>query len=316
MYIENHLILHVIDDVTRFQAAKWLQNLIAKHTWKMLRICWIDVYLDSSDHILTDADKNFASREFRQFVISMTIITKAVFVEAHWSIDVVKRYHAELRRAYQMIFDDLEIVSKKIALQMIVKAINDTIDSDDLMLILLIFETYLRMHVMNFSISSITQRVMTIEKAMIEIRKFRAERQIVDVLNIRNDSIIISIHDLSLNSNVLIWRDNLNQRDKWTESFKLLDIEDETCKIVLSSESIDFRSTVIKSFLIESFNDVESTEDVQLISENVQSSDHQDNLSVEFFEITRSFAITRLIRTKRLSLRYQNVADIIVFLQD
>ncbi len=103
-----------------------------------------------------------------------------------------------------MIFDDLEIVSKKIALQMIVKAINDTIDSDDLMLILLIFETYLRMHVMNFSISSITQRVMTIEKAMIEIRKFRAERQIVDVLNIRNDSIIISIHDLSLNSNVLI----------------------------------------------------------------------------------------------------------------
>jgi hypothetical protein len=84
MYIENHLILHVIDDATRFQAAKWLQNLTAKHTWKMLRLCWIDVYLSSSDHILTDADKNFASKEFRQFVISMTIITKAVFVEAHW----------------------------------------------------------------------------------------------------------------------------------------------------------------------------------------------------------------------------------------
>jgi hypothetical protein len=63
----------------------------------MLRLCWIDVNLNFSDHILTDADKNFASREFRQFVISMTIITKAVFVEAHWLIDVVKRYHAELR---------------------------------------------------------------------------------------------------------------------------------------------------------------------------------------------------------------------------
>jgi hypothetical protein len=66
-----------------FQAAKWLQNLIAKHTWKMLRLCWIDVYLDLSDHILTDVDKNFASRKFRQFAISMTIITKAVLVEAH-----------------------------------------------------------------------------------------------------------------------------------------------------------------------------------------------------------------------------------------
>jgi hypothetical protein len=108
-----------------------------------------------------------------------------------------------------MISDDLtqsinETISKEIVLQMIVKAINDTIDRDDLMFILLIFEAYSRMQVMNSSTSSITQRAMTIEKAMTEIRKFRVERQIVDVLNIRNDSIIISIHDLLLNSDVLI----------------------------------------------------------------------------------------------------------------
>jgi hypothetical protein len=316
MYIENHFILHVIDEIIRFQAAKWLQNISAKHIWNMLRLCWIDVYLNSSDHILTDADKNFASRKFRQFVISMTIIIKTVLVEAHWSIDVVKRYHAELRRAYQMIIENLD-VDKKIVLQMIVKAINDTVDFDDLVLILLIFETYLCMHLMNFSISSITQRVMIIEKAMIEIRKFRAERQMIDALNIRNESIITSIHDLLLNSDVLVWRDNLNQRDKWIESFKLLKIDDETCKIVLSSESIDFRSTVIKSFLIESINDVESIdENVQSISGNVQSSDHQNNLSTESFEIIRSLAITRSTRVRRLSLRYQNFADIIVFLQD
>jgi hypothetical protein len=83
MYIENHFILHVIDDVIRFQAAKWLQNISAKHIWNMLRLCWIDVYLSSSDHILIDVDKNFASREFRQFAISMTIIIKAVLVETH-----------------------------------------------------------------------------------------------------------------------------------------------------------------------------------------------------------------------------------------
>jgi hypothetical protein len=104
-----------------------------------------------------------------------------------------------------MIFENLEsTINKEIILQMIVKTINDTIDSDDLMLILLIFEAYSRMHVMNSSISSIIQRTMTIEKAMIEIRKFRVERQIIDALNTRNDSIIISIHDLSFNSNVLI----------------------------------------------------------------------------------------------------------------
>jgi hypothetical protein len=36
MYIDNNLILHVVDDVTRFQVAKWLQNISAKHIWDML----------------------------------------------------------------------------------------------------------------------------------------------------------------------------------------------------------------------------------------------------------------------------------------
>jgi hypothetical protein len=206
-----------------------------------------------------------------------------------------------------MISENLD-VSKEIALQMIVKAINDTAGSDELMSTLLVFETYPRMHAMNLPAPSIIQRAIAIEKAMIEIRKIRVERQIADALNTRNGPIIISIHDLPLNSDVLVWRDNLNQRDKWTGSFKLLDIENETCKIALSSESIDFRSTVIKSFLIESTNDVESIPEI----EDIQSSDVQNNLPAEPF----APAITRPTRARRLSLRYQNFADIIVFLQD
>jgi hypothetical protein len=95
-------------------------------------------------------------------------------------------------------------ISKEIILQMIVKAVNDIVDFDELMLTLLVFDVYSRMHVMNSSISSINQRAMIIEKIMTEVRKFRAERQVADALNTRNDSIVISIHDLSLNSDVLI----------------------------------------------------------------------------------------------------------------
>ncbi len=90
-------------------------------------------------------------------------------------------------------------------------------------------------------------------------------------------------------------------------------MNDEICKIELSSESIDFRSTVIKSFLTESFVEVESTVNVQSIndveSENVQSSDDENqNLASEIS--------IRLIRTRRLSLKYQNFANITVFLQN
>jgi hypothetical protein len=106
-----------------------------------------------------------------------------------------------------MIVEDIEInidIDKEIILQMIVKIVNDTASSDELMSTLLIFDVYSRMHVINLSISFISQRAMIIEKAMIEMRKFRTKRQVANALNTRNDFVVISIHDLSLNSNVLI----------------------------------------------------------------------------------------------------------------
>jgi hypothetical protein len=89
-------------------------------------------------------------------------------------------------------------------LQMIVKAINDTVDSDELVSTLLMFDAYPRMHAMNLSTSTISQRAMIIEKAMTEVRKIRAERQVANALNARNESIVTSTHDLLLNSDVLI----------------------------------------------------------------------------------------------------------------
>ncbi len=89
-------------------------------------------------------------------------------------------------------------------------------------------------------------------------------------------------------------------------------MNDEICKIELSSESIDFRSILIKSFFIELIVDVQSINDVE--SENVQSldsssfDDENQNLAFENF--------IKLIWTRRLLLRYQNFVDITVFLQD
>ncbi len=108
-----------------------------------------------------------------------------------------------------MIVENLQIeletdIIKKLMLQMIVKAINDTIELDELMLTLLVFDAYSRMHAMNSSTLTVNQRAMIIEKAITEVRKIRIERQVVDALNARNESIVTSIHDLFLNSNVLI----------------------------------------------------------------------------------------------------------------
>lgn len=83
MYIENQPVLHVIDEATRFGAARWLRNVSAQHTWDMLRHCWIDDYVGPPDMITHDAGSNFASKEFRQNARNMAININKVPVEAH-----------------------------------------------------------------------------------------------------------------------------------------------------------------------------------------------------------------------------------------
>jgi hypothetical protein len=49
----------------------------------MLQYCWIDIYLGPFDCIVYDADKNFASKEFRQFAALMVVLIKSVLVKAY-----------------------------------------------------------------------------------------------------------------------------------------------------------------------------------------------------------------------------------------
>jgi hypothetical protein len=39
MYIASKPVLHVVDEATRFSASRFLQNISAKHTWEVLKMC-------------------------------------------------------------------------------------------------------------------------------------------------------------------------------------------------------------------------------------------------------------------------------------
>jgi hypothetical protein len=106
MYIEGCAVLHIIDEATRFNAVYWLPNLSAKTIWDTLRMAWIDTYVGPLDFIITDAGKNFVSKEFSQFATSVGTTTVSVPVEAHWSIGAVECYYAVLCRAYLIIQDE------------------------------------------------------------------------------------------------------------------------------------------------------------------------------------------------------------------
>ena len=92
--------------------------------------------------IIYNTKKNFISKDFKYLAIIMGITTKTVLVEVHQSIKKVERYYIVLHRAYQIISEELPDLDKEIALQMAVKAINDTIGLNRLVLILLVFSTF------------------------------------------------------------------------------------------------------------------------------------------------------------------------------
>ncbi len=244
---ENKSILHLINEAIRFQTSRWLKDISIKHVWDQLRSCWIDI--KSFDVITADADKQFVAREFKQYADNMKITIKTILVETHHSIEMKKRYHDSLRRMYAIITTEISNIDLEITLQMTFKIINDSIEFDDLILILLIFDVYFRIIKMNASSFTIIQRIIAMRKAMKEVQKFIVIHQMNDALNIRNDFIIILIHELSLNSFVLIFRESKdNQLERWKESFKLLSIQSELTIIELSNESIKFRSISVKSY--------------------------------------------------------------------
>jgi Reverse transcriptase (RNA-dependent DNA polymerase) len=250
MYINNSPILHVVDEATRFQATRWLDNMSAQHTWDMLRACWIDTYLGPPDLIVHDAGTNFTAQEFKQNAHILHIRTKAVPTEAAQSMGIVERYHAPLRRAYEVISDELQLpsnmVNKSLMLQMATKAVNDTAGPDGLVPTLLVFGTYPRLSESDPPTPIITQRAIAIRRATQEVTKLRARRQVTDALRQRNGPKVDRIHDLAIGSDVLVWR--IHEK-AWTGPHKLSSIDNETATVEVNGRPTPFRTTAVKPYL-------------------------------------------------------------------
>ena len=87
---------------------------------------------------------------------------------------------------------------------MAVKAVNDTASPDGLIPTLLVYRAYLRISNLDPSTPSIIDRAAIVRKAMAEIVKLRAKQTVNNALYHRNRPDTTPIHDLPLNSEVLV----------------------------------------------------------------------------------------------------------------
>ena len=110
---------------------------------------------------------------------------------------------------------------------MAVKAINDTAGPDRLVPTLLVYRTYPRISNLDPPAPSITEQAAAIQKVITKIVKLRAKQAINNALRYRNGPNITSVHNLPLNSEVLVWRESGN----WNGPYCLLTVKNKTCCI-------------------------------------------------------------------------------------
>ena len=87
---------------------------------------------------------------------------------------------------------------------MAVKAINDIASLDGLVPTLLVYRAYLRISNLDSPTPSIMEWAVAIRKAMAKIVKLRAKQTVNNALHYRNGPNTTLVHDLPLNSKVLI----------------------------------------------------------------------------------------------------------------
>jgi hypothetical protein len=157
--------------------------------------------------IVHDAGTQFTSVEFTRNAKSIGSTTKCVPVEAHHSIGLVERYHAPLRRAFEIITEELPQLNKQFALQMATKAVNDTAGPDGLVPTLLVYGTYPRMTTSDNPSPTVTERGRAIEKAMKQVVEMYTKRQVRDALKQRNGLRTSKTLGVLIGGEVLVYRE-------------------------------------------------------------------------------------------------------------
>jgi hypothetical protein len=101
-------------------------------------------------------------------------------MEAHNSIGKVERYHAPLRRLYEIFKSKLqgEKLNKETILQIAVKAVNNTTGPNRLVPTLLVFRAYPRITEQDPLSPVIIKRAEAIRTAIKEIQRLYAKRQV------------------------------------------------------------------------------------------------------------------------------------------
>ena len=129
------------------------------------------------------------------------------------------------------------------------KAINDSVGPNGLVPTLLVFDDHPRMIEIDASSPTITQQAIAIRKAIDKVKQLIMFPQVNNALNTKNGPLTALVHDLPLNSDVLVfWESKAGGTGSWKGLYKLIGLEGEQAIVELTFGPMRFRTTLVKGY--------------------------------------------------------------------
>lgn len=213
--------LHVVDTHTSFQNAVFIKDKTPEGLWRSFTECWSTVYLGLPNVLRVDQEASFNSAKFMTLAEAHGITLQFSGVESHNALGKGERYHAPLRRVYQILAKNHPNMSKDLLLRYAIKGVNDTANIDGLVPSLLVFGVVPTFPMSNRQLPGQKARLQAIVDARLEMGSIVAEQRITRALR---SKLPPAVHyDISPGDLVLVHREKTK---KWVGPYKVHRVED------------------------------------------------------------------------------------------
>ena len=126
VYLDGRPVLHIIDEATRFSAARFLAKNSTESVWETIVLCWSSVYTGLFDYVMVDEGSQFR-KKFAELAKLHDGNLQKTPVESHNSFGIGGRYHKPLRDSYGKLKIEYPRMQLQLLLTLSVKAMNNTL---------------------------------------------------------------------------------------------------------------------------------------------------------------------------------------------
>ena len=223
MYLEGKAVLHIVDEGTRFSAARFVSDVSTMTIWKTVITCWATIYTGLPRKILVDQGSQFSDLFISLGAVS-NVEVRLTGIESHNSLGIGERYHQPLRNTFRKLRIAYPDKEREPLLCFAVKALNDTLEPDGIVPSALVFGEFPSPYTVSATrhlrallesraeVANMARREM--EKGLATARVKRGLRHAVP--QAENNT-------LEVGHEVLVWREGMveNRIGEWIGPFRI-----------------------------------------------------------------------------------------------